>query len=585
MSVTLTTAPPEIAFSGDDIRVKLTVDSLYINPPVHAVNVWKIPSLINAFPLKSFVFRWGSETPCNGLAPNNVQVNAVTNPNDSGSQIKAGGSIPVPIEEQAGYLKKNPILTRDFDISVSGTDIVFTAKQIGSLFNMCSLNTVPGSTPVLKQNLTVQFLLFCENANYDGFEQIYETSLIVYGNTLTSEAIISDKLHNYISAEIRNNLPDVPEGDPLLCKKSCRRYYFEFVESYGTPAQAGARIRSDYYTVLHGGLSFIGQRTQTLQNILAPGTIENDRFLKQGTTQIVTRTNLKQYLYFFNTRADVNARLYCTLSFADGSGTTLEPVPVTLLSKRKYAFDVSHDNVYNPADFPDKTLIRYAYQLKDSEGLPISEIITYGIDHEYKSYIRQFFNWSSWGTMDSRYFYGRGSMEFDLVQKKAEIIAANDVLMKGKSLIYDIRLQTKFTITTGFTSRSKLLFNRDFFLSKLKYRYTNGLMLPIEVTSKTISELTDEIRGLYAQKFEYQYLFDDVAHTESDVNDPGEGYEGWVNGHCHCDEAEGGIVEIINQFDEVIESIIAPGEYHVLQFSGIIDDGSGVYQNQIIDPR
>jgi hypothetical protein len=43
------------------------------------------------------------------------------------------------------------------------------------------------------------------------------------------------------------------------------------------------------------------------------------------------------------------------------------------------------------------------------------------------------------------------------------------------------------------------------------------LLLPIKVTSKTVPELQDG-NNLYAQKFEYEYLFDDNAYTEGDIS-------------------------------------------------------------------
>lgn len=47
--------------------------------------------------------------------------------------------------------------------------------------------------------------------------------------------------------------------------------------------------------------------------------------------------------------------------------------------------------------------------------------------------------------------------------------------------------------------------------------------------------------------------------------------------------SNGGFVQIKNQDDETIATVQAPGEYQVIQLSGIRDDGSGVYENSIID--
>lgn len=47
--------------------------------------------------------------------------------------------------------------------------------------------------------------------------------------------------------------------------------------------------------------------------------------------------------------------------------------------------------------------------------------------------------------------------------------------------------------------------------------------------------------------------------------------------------SNGGFVDIVNQAATVIATVQAPGEYAVIEFSGIQDDGSGTYTNSIID--
>lgn len=47
--------------------------------------------------------------------------------------------------------------------------------------------------------------------------------------------------------------------------------------------------------------------------------------------------------------------------------------------------------------------------------------------------------------------------------------------------------------------------------------------------------------------------------------------------------SNGGFVQIVNQVADVIAVVQAPGSYAIIEFSGIQDDGSGVYTNSIID--
>jgi hypothetical protein len=582
MSVSLTLSPPPFAFSGDKITAGFTCTSLNEQDGESSVNELSIkyPLSIGA----TLVIAYGQKT-------TTLVVSA--GPDNDGTFI-----LPSITNNTMfiAWVRSNYDLSTDFDFQEVAGRVRFISKEkttgfdmlpfVNDTFNLQNINTGKRERP--KANYKIAFRLFIENIANDGYDLIYDAPLSVrYGSAGKAEAFIGDKLNAVISNDIRNLLPERPGTDPLLCAVSCRRYYFEFAESYGDPSRNYRNQRSPVYTVIQGGLSFLGQKTKSLQELVAPALPETDRFLKQGTTQLITRYDSPQYLYFFNARADRNLKMFCQLYFSDGTSSLIIPYTLSAKALRKYAFNVSVQQIFIPENYPGKILSSFSVFLKNDALQPVSETITYTIDYQYKRFIRTFMNWSSWGTFDTRYFYGMGAMEFDQVQQVAErAVLAGESIMKGKSMVYDITLQTKFSLSTGFTTRKNLLFNKDFFASALKYRFVNGQYLPIQVTSKSIPEVNDEENGKYAQRFEYQYLFDDSAYTELDFDEsapdnvpPGAGGlpPGTIN------PGSGGIVKIINQNNEVIQSIAAPGEYKVIQFSGIIDDGNGNYTDSIID--
>lgn len=516
MSVSLITSPAEYAFSGDQLKVSFQCTNTMEVEGVRSSNSLGVYSAFTAG--ETITIKYGS---------NVIVMTAAAVPDDSGFQFPSGMTGGSLLKQ---FFLDNFLLNRDYDITATGLFLFFTAKKkaLGYDFTYASesrhqlVNISAGVVAKEKANYSVYFQLWCENAS-GTYEMFYDNKLpLIYGSNGVAEILIGDKLHEYISPQIRELLPDIPGGAPLLCSKSCRKYYFVWAESYGTPVTIFKLHKSAVFTVLFGGMSTIGQATQMLPALLTTsgGLL---KFLKQGSSLNSTRTNQRQYLYFFNPLPSFTYNFRCRLRFTDGTKAPLFNLfDGNVLLFSKYGFRVGYDDVFNENDHVGKTLLAYDIWITDTNDVRITETQTYLVDYRPLQNIRYFINWSSWGTMDSRMFYGKGSLEFDLVQSEADKVSSDpSAISFGNSLVYDIKLTSKFSVTTGFIkNRSQLIFNRDFFLSALKYRVLGDLLLPIKVTSKTIPELEDG-NNLLAQKFEYQYLFDDHAYTEGDIQEPG----------------------------------------------------------------
>lgn len=503
MSIALSAPPPALSFSGDRIVAEFTCTDIFSQVGVKAINKITIP---DPLPVGyNFVLKWGGKT---------VTMIAAAVPDDSGSQFFSS-SLSYPVAFQVSYFQANYKLSQDFIITVEGSQIVFTAKVQGTSYNMTTYNTTAGAIETLKSNYGIQARLFCENALNTGYELINESFVNVQtGAVNKAEYPIGDKLHTYISDEIRKNLPDIPTGS-LLCTKSCRRYYFEYAEAFNDQYQKV--YRSEVKTVLHGGFSALAQATKDISTELFP-TSSIATFLKQGLKIVDTRADQPQYLYFYNTKVEVTSTLVVKYYFTDGTVATKSLYTLIIAEHRKYAFNLQFDQVFIPGEYPTKSVKQYEVWLQNAASVKYTESRFYVLDTVHRPYKKYFLNWSSWGSMDTRMFFGKGSVELNLVQSKADkgYYKPSDIT-KGSSVIFNTSATSNFTATTGFIKeRTTLLFNRDFYLSALKYRFYSGKLLPIEVTSKTIPELPDG-QNLYAQKFEYNYLLDDHAYTEGDI--------------------------------------------------------------------
>lgn len=413
---------------------------------------------------------------------------------------------------------RNALLSSNYDIAISGSKIVFTAKVRSQGFDFTSggTNTIPGSPRIVKPNYTIYFRLWLENESNTGFDPIYTTNQTLFEDG-SGEVVIGDKLHANLTKSIRLNLPEQPNNGLIQCRLSCRRYYFEFAESFGDIIAVKKITKSPVFTILHGGLSSIAQFNTSLSSLINPSTEDKDRFLKQGATQVYTRSNQPQFLYFYNNRQTVSVGL--KIRFIDnlGGDTTITRTTFNMEEGRKYAFDVTFDKLYQN-NLPG-TILRYEVWL-DNNGRK-SEVRTFHLNYQLRNYIRYFLNWSSFGSLDSRVCYGKGESEFELFNKTAERIRrVGDNIQAGQTLTFDSRIKRGFKVSTGWITRSELQLNADFFLSNFKYRYVGGLMLPIEISPGRIPELTDG-ENLLAQQFEYKYHFDDHNYTEGDAEDAG----------------------------------------------------------------
>jgi hypothetical protein len=504
MSIALSATPPLISFSGDRIAAKFTCTDIFSQAGVKAVNKINIPD--PAYVGDTIEIKYGGKT----------VVMTAGSMDDSGTKFYNTNSIAVAPELQLQCFKDNYQLSQDFIITISGSQLTFTAKLPGTSFNMIGFNTTPGSVEKLRSNYGIQFRLFLENIENTGYDLIGQYFLNVQiGPPNIVDALIGDKLHTVISDDIRRLLPEIPFFGTMACKVSCRKYYFEYAEQYND--QVRKVYTSDIRTVLHGGFSALGQATKNISSELYL-TNGIACFLKQGAKSISTRADQPQFLYYYNTQLAFDSSMQLKFYFTDGTVATKTLYSMILQGGRKYAFNLQFDKIFIPGDYPTKSVKQYEVWMQNASGVKISESRFYVLDTVYRPYLKYFLNWSSWGTVDSRMFYGKGSHELNLVQSKAEKGYYNpSEISKGSSMVYNSSATTTFTATTGFMKdKSELLFNRDFYLSVLKYRLYGVNLLPIEVTSKTISEISDG-ENLYAQKFEWSYLYDDDAYTEGDI--------------------------------------------------------------------
>ncbi|MFD2163665.1 hypothetical protein ACFSJU_14745 [Paradesertivirga mongoliensis] len=544
MAVTNPTTPASYNFSKNFIPLRFLSDNYLEQAGVKSINVLGFFNAVANGTVITISF-----------GANVVTFTAVsTAPDTSGLQIPAGAGDVAYAASLVAYFQANHIIDQYFDIHASGNAVLFTAKKAGTGFDFTAVtnavfeleNITPGVTQIVRDAYYIHFELFCQNADHTDFVSIHTAQISLRSDQPgISEVDIADRLNAYLETDVLD-IPDTGSTAALLCKKSCRKFYYTYAESWGQPAVVRKKIKSAEYTILAGGLSFKGNHVKTLPGLLVPDVADatKDRFLKQGSSHQYTRKDQPQFLYFFNTRATQDGRLRVKFTFTDGTASadvTVTAVALTTLGK--VAFNVTHDRLFTPADYPGKLVKHYEVWLETVAGVKISETRTYYLNYKAQQFVRYMVSWSSWGAFDTRLCYGKATSSLELVQQEAKrILKSGDDIKKGNSTVFDVKLNNKFKVSTGHIDRSELILNRDFYLSPHKFRYTSGLFLPIKVTSKDIPEIPDG-ETLFHQEFEYEYRFTDDVFTEGDVDEPGLGIEGFFFNSVIPSLPSNGIIE------------------------------------------
>jgi hypothetical protein len=506
MSVTLLSPPDEVSFSADFINAKFACADYLQQQGTFAVNTIDTSLLVSAN--TEYVFKYGARS---------ITFTSFEYLIKTGFNFPTGNeNAPYLAETLLPYFDANYYLNADFVITASGYTLTFTARTKGLNFDFkgYGVNTVAGLPDIVKPNYSILVKLMCQNATDAGYSEIYSANLSLINGTSEAIAIFGDKLHQRITSDINKLGPEIPSNNALLCNVSCRKYYFVFGESYGQIPENKFIQKSPVYTVLHGGFSYQAKGRKSVLSILRPGKVDSDRFLKQGSKTHTVLPDQPKYLYFFNTRPTTNAKVAILRYLSDKTNTQSLLYPISLIQNTKYCFDVS------PSLVAAANVLRYEAFLVNDAGEQISEKQTYTIERGYIQFARYFLNWSSFGAMDCRMFHGKGSSALDLSSQKAvRNIKKGDPISRGSTFIFGSKAVTTFKARTGYLkSSSEMMGNKDFFVSDLKFRSISGQLLPIALTSGKI-DVTDDNNNLFAQEFEYQYLFEDDAYSESDVFD------------------------------------------------------------------
>ena len=392
-----------------------------------------------------------------------------------------------------------------FNIVVTNQTLVFTSKK-----NDSSLTVSLASDDVVHPNLSITQTAvdISYTPNLKLFVELFSFDIEGNERSVVAAALapdLSGKAFWDFSKPLSSFLLENGTDRPLLYDvafakgKVIRSYFLQVTELYGEPQLARGSIRSQTFITIYGGLpkNLLGT---SLVNFL---TVENKtNFLTTSRLKRVT-LDQPQWISWFNIGDNVeDVKLNIELKYNDGSYYSFIAHTYESIGKfEKVIIPVGLDQIGANSLYPNLTVVSYEVKLL-ANGVQLSETMAFSIDNRYLPYKRFFLFQNSLGSYETFYTYGKKTKSIDFEKDSARVIQVRDfVLDNGENIDLDITAQEKEKVNTGFKSKSEIRAMRDFYLSKEKLTYVDGLWWPINLSSSSIDEFQDG-NGLFAQSFE-----------------------------------------------------------------------------------
>lgn len=501
--ITATVTPPEIGLTKDPLVYRLQSDDY-----TGAVGAVAVNRLYFSGPIMSGTvvqLLW------NGVV---TTLTAAALPLANGLQFKSGAGNNAHVLATISYFQANPAIAKDFTVTADANALIFTAKAKGKAFNMTPVavtgvwgiqNTTAGADEVLRINHCIFLSLFLEKSDGTGQQKVYEVYLPTDANGRV-EIDLADVLNSLLQPKIENPYWTGPTA--VISRATSRKYQVTVAEAYGRPTKVGLTAVLAEKRVLWGGSGYF-QQAGVSARLYANGLM---KALRNGSALRYVMTDEPQWLTFICAEAYITGLQYKmqVVWNDDSTGTytlasliqvnqgqkIILPAGVAQLNINSYSTGkrVKEYTLYLKTGSTEKTL-RYRYIA----------------DANLRDRRKYFVYFNSLGAWECQRANGVEERSIELKTSSAsKRLAYPQVQGDAEQTDFYVSYEQSFNTTTEWLSREEQKRCRDLFASPRKYRYVNGELYPIGITSSRLSEQDDDETMLYYQ-FEYKFLFKNDA--------------------------------------------------------------------------
>lgn len=503
MATTLTTNPPEVAFSENRLSLSFQTDSFFESLGVLSINEIRLTGAIVAG--RAIAFTWGLQS---------VTFQTDTN-QANGTNLPTGNATWSLAQSWATYLQANFYIDRDFNLSVpndGGTPrVVLVAKTENNKYNFAeyiytgvtATNTTAGTGAVRKKNLALILECQVQRHNSSTYDTVYNERIPYRSSSV--EINIAALLHSELQ-------PDFPAqwdtATPWKLTRSLRNYRLLYSEGAGEVFSIGPLTVDTPKRVLMGGTGYKQGLAQTPYQWARGASAPADRFLRYGPPERYLQTDEPQWLTFLNTRSNITTlSLQIRIEYADGSIVTVSrAISGTLATNEAITIPIWLTALNLQSENTLKAIRSYYVRVKSGTN-NVSEEVRYIMDYANRPYKRYFVYVNSLGVLDSLMTYGKGTraVEFQNIQVERPI-PINYTKLDADMSDLNAEMRDTFTVASGYCTAEQLRLLRDFRLSPYKFIWESDGVFPIVLKAQNFLEKSDGQNQHYTQ-FEYQYAF------------------------------------------------------------------------------
>ncbi|MCA0231612.1 MAG: hypothetical protein LCH91_14160 [Bacteroidetes bacterium] len=439
-------------------------------------------------------------------------------PLPNGTQFKSGaGGSNAYANQVLPYFQGNAAIAKDFNVTVENAYLIFTAKTKGKAYNITPVavpgvwgvqNTTQGADEINRENHCINLQLFFERVSGIGQDKIYEVYLPTDENG-KAEIDLADVLNSKLQTQIEQ--PFWTGATPKISRATSRKYQVTVSEAYGRPLKNGLISVLAEQRVMWGGSGYnqqntVGARMWQSGKMVALRNGTALRYIMKDEPQWLTFVCLDAYIMDLLFKMDV--------LWDDNTTGTYTIAPLNQVN--------NGEKIILPAGFSQLNVNSYSagkkakqYTLYLKAGATEKSLrYTYVIDTNLRDKRKYFVYFNSLGAWDSLKVNGVEDRTIELKTRSASRrLAYPQVQGDSEQSDYYGSYDQIFSCTTSWLSRDEQKNVRDFFVSPQKYRYFNGSIFPVGVTSSKLSEQDDDETMLF-YKFEYKFLFTNDAFLQ-----------------------------------------------------------------------
>jgi hypothetical protein len=417
---------------------------------------------------------------------------------------------------------RNYVLDRNYNITFSGNEITFEAKEAGTRYainatvpnvNIIKSTITVGVDEVKRDNFNLVFDVYAEKTYMAGDYELIWPSMGVPDAQKRVRFDISKALTRSIKPKFPPFATLVANG--AFVANLPRRYYAKYAEAFGEPMQVKGY---DFFAAQSLTLALFGGKKKL--NIKDTDLTTNyinaavPKLLTSMPNGIEVGPNQPQYLSVYwplGVSGSYNVKARVKLYYQDGtSSEDLTAYTSAQTQKAIITFSAGYAQLgINGLKDSTKTVVAYDVWLADNGNVQRSQKFNFKVNHDYFRNNRYFIFINSFGCLETVWFTGNRKVQTQMDNDTYKRVHYNDThestaVYEGDTIEDNHETNYLFELSTGYKTKAYVDYVVEFFQSKMRYEFLTD-KLALIVIDKTKVELYDDSDTDFGFKFSYQY--------------------------------------------------------------------------------